>query len=58
MNRRQQLKSMYLKVIKNVRLCPYLLEAQGDTHECDKPESFCNGADCEVYKIVVDEGAY
>jgi hypothetical protein len=58
MDRRQQLKNMFLNITKNIRLCPYLLQAQGDKHECNKPESCCNGADCEVYKIVVDEGAY
>jgi hypothetical protein len=48
---------MYATVTQKIKLCPYLLERE-EEYPCDKPEDCCNAADCEVYKIVVDMGAY
>ncbi len=48
---------MYAKVTQKTRLCPYLLEHK-EEYPCDKTEDQCNAVDCEVFKVVVDEGAY
>lgn len=50
--RRDVLKELYLKT-----LCPYLLDRE-EKYPCDKPKDHCNSDDCEIFKIVVDMGAY
>ncbi len=52
----EQLRKKYAEMQKQ-RFCPFL-EDYGEKYPCNKPESQCNGEDCNIYLQVIEVGSY